>query len=167
MSNKNFNKHDKRIAYVVWHDERTGKSGKYKGSKKEVKKYKAGCPHYTYKKKNKLKPLFFNDGHGMCFCKRCSNTFPAKLIEGKTFEDGCKTVIGYYDQAIVGAIAIGASTKTIEKLAEGKVILSTFKKKTYPRIMKGVTATDKIKNKKKKNRNSGNTSYGQWGSSRH
>ena len=32
--------------------------------------------------------------------------------------------------------------------------------------MKSVTATDNIKNKKKKNRNSGNTAYGSWGSGR-
>ena len=76
------------------------------------------------------------------------------------------TVIGYLDQAIVGAIAIGANNKTIESLSQTKVTLHTFKKKTYPRIMKSVTATDNIKNKKKKNRNSGNTAYGSWGSGR-
>ena len=102
----------------------------------------------------------------MCFCKRCSNTFPAKLIEGKTFEYGCNTVIGYLDKALVGAIAISTDNKTIEQLSNAKVTLHRFKKKTYPRIMKSVTATDNIKNKKKKNRNSGNTSYGIWRSDR-
>ena len=166
MSNKNKNDKSNRIEYVVYFDKHTGKSGKFKGNKKEVKALKRGCPHYSYNKKGHLKPIFFNDGHGMCFCKRCSNTFPAKLIEGKTFEDGCNTVIGYLDQAIVGAIAIGANNKTIESLSQTKVTLHTFKKKTYPRIMKSVTATDNIKNKKKKNRNSGNTAYGSWGSGR-
>lgn len=153
-----------KIALVVYCDKHTTKTGKFKGTKKEKKALKKVCPHYSYNKNDKLKPLFFNDGNGMCYCKRCSNKFPAKLVEGKTVEEAFNNVIQLLDQSLVGAIAIGVSSKTIDMLSETKVSLQTIKKKTYPRIMEAVTASDRSKNKKRKDKNRGNVAYGVWGS---
>lgn len=160
-NDKNYNKKNNVISLITKH---VTKSGKLKGkNKKETKWLKAICVHFIYNKKNKLKPMFFNDGQGECVCKLCARSFPAKIIDNQTVEEACKTVISYMDQAVAGAISIGASNNTIEDLAETKAKVNKFRKKGYNRIMKGVTATDRIKNKKKKNRNSGNTVYGVWG----
>ena len=168
-TNKNkFNNGGKnQIGIVAFITKHVTKSGKLKGkNKKETKYLKSVCVHFMYNKKGKLKPMFFNDGQGECVCKLCARSFPAKIIENKDVDAACKLVISYIDQATAGAVSTGVSSKTIEKFAETKSNLDFFRKKGYKKTVSVVTATDRVKNKKRKNRNSGNTSYGQWGSGR-
>ena len=152
---KNFNS-------AKYNTEHFGKSGKFKGSKKEKKVMKDTCQHYRMKG-NKKVPMFRNIGNNTLEC-RCGAQFPAKFGDTNAVKKVVNSLLKYVDQMLVVNNAVDGGRQQNEFLAGGKIFLQHFTD-TYTSGKKVAEKQDKIKNKKKKGkgRNSyGNNSRGGW-----
>lgn len=142
--------------------DRSGKKGKFHGTKKEKKVLEWICPHTKYRKKGKKAPFILNDGKNYCRCLLCGQRFPAKFLKSNEVQNRVNATQEVVTQAAFVNQSINGGDDMARELAETSLHLMNVGK-NYKKLAQVAEKKDNL-NKKKKNRNrSNNSSLGGWG----
>ena len=156
---QNFNLDKVDIVRLI--TDRSGKKGKFHGTKKEKKVLKWICPHTRYTKKGKKAPWITNDGRKYCRCSICGTRFRADFWKDNEVQKVVDDAQELTTQAAFINQSINGGEATTRYLAETSLHLKDLPK-TYKKLRNIGEKKDSIKKKKKK-KNTYSSSVGGWG----
>ena len=163
MAKKNKNKFNLQgVDILQLVTDRSGKKGKFHGTKKEKKVLKWICPHTKYKKKGKKAPFIVNEGGKNCRCLLCNQRFKADFLSEGEVKKRVDSVQEVTTQAAFMNQTINGGADTTRFLAETSLHLMNLGK-TYKKLASICEKKDSIRKKKKKNKNSYGSNLGGWG----
>lgn len=127
------------------------KNGKLTGSKKEKKALRSICPHHSLNRKGKVKARIHDEGNKNCQCPICKERFRSGFYSDQEFDAAYAKFKPIASQAKFIATATNAGKGTIEEISSLNLHIDTFGK-TYRNLRSVAEKQDKVKNKKKKQR---------------
>lgn len=152
MSKNNKNIYDlSGVDPVVEVSKHLTKKGKLSGSKKEKKALKSICPHHALNRKGKIKVRIHDEGNKNCQCDICKERFRSGFYSDQEFDAAYSKLKPIASQAKLLSIATGAGKGTVQEIASLNLQIDRFGK-TYRNLRSIAEKQDKVKNKKKKNR---------------
>lgn len=127
------------------------KKGKLAGSKKEKKALRSICTHHAINRKGKIKAKIHDEGNKNCQCDICKERFRSGFYTDQEFDSAYRGFKPIASQAKLLSVATGASKSTVQEVAELNLRIDRFGK-TYRNLRNIAQKQDKVKNKKKKQR---------------
>lgn len=141
--------------------DRSGKKGKFHGTKKEKKVLKWICPHTKYRKKGRKAPFIVNDGKNYCRCLLCGQRFPAKFLKDNEVKKRIGDAQELTTQAAFVNQTIDGGEDMARELAETSLHLMGLEK-SYKKLRNIGEKKDAIRKKKKNKKNNYSQTYGGW-----
>lgn len=152
MSKNNKNIYDlSGVDPVVEVSKHLSKKGKLSGNKKEKKALRSICTHHAINRKGKIKARIHDEGNRNCQCDICKERFRSGFYTDQEFSSAYNKIKPIASQAKLLSIATGAGKGTVQEIASLNLHIDRFGK-TYRNLRSVAEKQDKVKNKKKKNK---------------